>query len=173
MTSVTRLGDFWKLMPTNFLTKVAQIFGNFLGYCEKHYSVSKNCCGSFLDIVWEIWATFFSNIWSYSMKNFTVCERLKTNLTSQVAKKTSERSIGQKVLNWCSSFLTSSPRRSRSPCRSRWCWPAQHPEASRDKCYKTVLLLSLGLASLKRWPNMDSRFVTLSILILMGTWSNC
>ena len=65
MTSGTRLGDFWKLLATNFLTKVAQIFGNFLGYCEKHYSVSKNCCGSFLDIVWEIWTTFYSNIWSH------------------------------------------------------------------------------------------------------------
>ena len=34
--NVTRLGDFWKFLATNFLTKVTKIFGNFLGYCEKH-----------------------------------------------------------------------------------------------------------------------------------------
>ena len=56
--SVTRLGDFWKFLATNFLTKVTQIFGNFLGYCEKHYFVSKNSCGSFWGIIWKIWATF-------------------------------------------------------------------------------------------------------------------
>ena len=63
--SVTRLGDFWKFLATNILTKVAQIFGNFLGCCEKHYFVSKNCCGSFLGRVWKNWATFYSNIWSH------------------------------------------------------------------------------------------------------------
>ena len=44
---VTRLGDFWKFLAKKFLSKVAQIFGNLLGYSEKHYFVSKNCCGSF------------------------------------------------------------------------------------------------------------------------------
>ena len=63
--SVTRLGNFLKFSATNFLTKVAQIFGNFLGCCEKHYFISKNYCGSFLGIVWKIWATFYSNIWSH------------------------------------------------------------------------------------------------------------
>ena len=33
--SVTRLGYFWKVGVTNFLTKVAQIFSNFMGYLEK------------------------------------------------------------------------------------------------------------------------------------------
>ena len=62
-----QIGRFLKLLVANCLTKVAQIFGNFLGYCKKHYSVSKNCCGSFLGIVCEIWATFYSNIWSHWM----------------------------------------------------------------------------------------------------------
>ena len=34
-SSVTRLGDFLKFLVTNFLTKVAQIFGDYLGYFEK------------------------------------------------------------------------------------------------------------------------------------------
>ena len=33
--SVTRLGYFWKVGVINFLTKVAQIFSNFMGYLEK------------------------------------------------------------------------------------------------------------------------------------------
>ena len=41
-TSVTRLDDFWKFLATKYLTKVAQILGNFLGCCEKHYFSSKN-----------------------------------------------------------------------------------------------------------------------------------
>ena len=34
--SVTRLGDFWKILVTNFLTKVAQIIEDFLGFLEGH-----------------------------------------------------------------------------------------------------------------------------------------
>ena len=33
---VTRLGDFWNFLSTDFITKVAQMFGGFLGICEKH-----------------------------------------------------------------------------------------------------------------------------------------
>ena len=65
ITSVTRLSDYWKLLASIFFTKVAEIFGNFLGYCEKHYFVSRNCCGYLLAIVWKMWATFYSNIWSH------------------------------------------------------------------------------------------------------------
>ena len=38
--SVTRLGYFRKILVTNFLTKVAQTFGNFLGHFEKCNFVS-------------------------------------------------------------------------------------------------------------------------------------
>ena len=41
------------------------MFGNFLGYSEKHYFLSKDCYNSFFGIVWKIWATFYSNIWSH------------------------------------------------------------------------------------------------------------
>ena len=34
-TSVTGLGDFWKVLVTNFLYKVAQIYDDFLGQSEK------------------------------------------------------------------------------------------------------------------------------------------
>ena len=33
--SGTRLGYFLKVVVTNFLAKEAQIFGYFVGYCEK------------------------------------------------------------------------------------------------------------------------------------------
>ena len=45
---MTWLGYFWNVLATNFLTKAAQIFGNSLGYFEKHYFLSKNCRGYFL-----------------------------------------------------------------------------------------------------------------------------
>ena len=35
-SSVTRFGDFWNFLAINFITKVAQIFGDFLGFFEKH-----------------------------------------------------------------------------------------------------------------------------------------
>ena len=31
LTSVTRLGDFWTSLLTNYLSKVAKMFGNFWG----------------------------------------------------------------------------------------------------------------------------------------------
>ena len=34
-TSVTRLGDVWKLYATEYLAKEAQMIGNSLGYFEK------------------------------------------------------------------------------------------------------------------------------------------
>ena len=33
-TSVTRLGDFWNFLSTNLVSKVAQMFADFLGSCE-------------------------------------------------------------------------------------------------------------------------------------------
>ena len=36
LVSVTRLGEFWKSLTANFITKVAQIFGKLFGHLEKH-----------------------------------------------------------------------------------------------------------------------------------------
>ena len=49
-SSCTGLSDFWKLLVTKFLSKVAQIICNFL--------LCKNSCGYFLGNFWKIWATF-------------------------------------------------------------------------------------------------------------------
>ena len=35
-SSVTRLGDFWKVLATNFLTKIAQIIGDF---CATYFEI--------------------------------------------------------------------------------------------------------------------------------------
>ena len=37
LTSVTRLGVFWKFLETNFPTQVAQNIGDYLGYFEKDH----------------------------------------------------------------------------------------------------------------------------------------
>ena len=44
---VIGLGYFLKFMAAHVHTKVAQIFGYFLGYFGKWYYLSKICCGYF------------------------------------------------------------------------------------------------------------------------------
>ena len=46
---VTRLGNFWKVFPINFLTKAAQRVGNVLGHLEKCHFWNKNCWQLFLE----------------------------------------------------------------------------------------------------------------------------
>ena len=53
LLSVTRLDDFWKLLPAKFLTKVAQIISNFLGYFEQPHSEA-----GFWVTFWNILATY-------------------------------------------------------------------------------------------------------------------
>ena len=59
IVSVTRLGDFWKLLVINFLGKVAQIFGHTLGSFEKCNFLGRNCFGHFLGNIWQIFTIFF------------------------------------------------------------------------------------------------------------------
>ena len=61
VSSLTVLGYFWKVLVTNFLAKVAQTFGNFLGYFEKCNFVS-------LTSVLIFWATFYSTVGIFRVK---------------------------------------------------------------------------------------------------------
>ena len=45
--SVTRLGNFWKVSVTNFLSKVAQIFGDFLCNLENRHFLSQTAVAIF------------------------------------------------------------------------------------------------------------------------------
>ena len=54
VSGVTTLGYFWKVVVTNFLTYVAQIFDNFLGYFEKWDFSRKFLWGYFGAILNEI-----------------------------------------------------------------------------------------------------------------------
>ena len=49
--SVTRLGDFWKALVTNFQKKVAQIFSGIWGHFETCPFLKNNAVATF-------WATF-------------------------------------------------------------------------------------------------------------------
>ena len=44
--------------------KVAQIFGNFLGYFEVCHFILKSYYGYFCGQYWKIWVNFDSSIWS-------------------------------------------------------------------------------------------------------------
>ena len=64
--SVTRLGNFFKFLVTSFLSNVAQILGDFLGYFVKDHLFIKRIFGSFLGLVWGgNSATFLSNYCSH------------------------------------------------------------------------------------------------------------
>ena len=56
--SVTRSDDFQKLWATNFLVNVAQVFGDFFGYIEKHHSLSDNTVAIFWPALEGNWAIF-------------------------------------------------------------------------------------------------------------------
>ena len=49
--SVTRLGGFSKFLATNFLIKVAQIYGNFWGYLEECYFLRRACFITFRQLL--------------------------------------------------------------------------------------------------------------------------
>ena len=67
----------WAIFESSWLQFFYQIFCIFLGYCERNYFLSKNCCGSFLNIVWKLWATFYSNIWSHCVRTVTQFPSIK------------------------------------------------------------------------------------------------
>ena len=43
-----QVGQFFKGLATNFVTKVSQVFGDLLVYFEKRHYIVKNCCGYYL-----------------------------------------------------------------------------------------------------------------------------
>ena len=63
--SVTRLFDFWNFLAINFVTKVAQMFGDFLGNCENHHILSQTGEVTFWATFRKTWATCNFKIWSY------------------------------------------------------------------------------------------------------------
>ena len=93
-TRVTRMGYFWKVRLTNYLSKVAQIFGNLKGYSENFHFLSKICCGYFL-----------SNIWT-QFDNFLFHDLVTLSTTKMFITSTSEK--------WLFIFGTSSWRKSFS-----------------------------------------------------------
>ena len=60
LQSVTRFVEFWKFLVTNFLTKVAQIFGNLGGYFGNHDFLMKNYCWLFWDNFLKILGYFLT-----------------------------------------------------------------------------------------------------------------
>ena len=58
LASVTSLGDFCNFPVTNFLSKVARIFGDFLGYFENGTFCVKTAVAIFGASFGGNWATF-------------------------------------------------------------------------------------------------------------------
>ena len=64
---MTRLGYFWKVLGTNILTKLAQIFNDFLGYLEKALFRSKLFWLLFWATLGKIGSLFYFNIWPHCL----------------------------------------------------------------------------------------------------------
>ena len=74
--SVTRLGDFWQLMVTNFVRKVAQISCLVLGYFEKHHFLIKTVAVTFGQLFEEFGLHFIptsGHTHSQCLFRFRVC----------------------------------------------------------------------------------------------------
>ena len=68
--SVTRFGDLWKFLVTNFLTKVAQIYKRSWDYFEKPHSKEKTVLATSWVTFGNIWAILFQH--SVTLIQFTV-----------------------------------------------------------------------------------------------------
>ena len=55
-------GNFW---ATNFITKVAQRFGDFLGSCDDNCYLNQTGQATFWATFGKTWAIFYFNIWSH------------------------------------------------------------------------------------------------------------
>ena len=67
-SSVTRLGDFWKVWWYFLFKKCPKLIMTFLGLSEKHNSLVKTTLAPFWPTFGKTWATFYSNIWSLWLK---------------------------------------------------------------------------------------------------------
>ena len=90
-SSVTRLGNFWKFEVTKFLTKIAQIFGHYLGHFEKLWILRKSCFRYFFGDFWKSLATFYFNIWSH-------CRT--TTTTIMIHSKRDRMNARKKIGDW-------------------------------------------------------------------------
>ena len=63
--SVTRLGNFGKFLVTSFLSRVAQLFGDYLDHFKNGTLFNDNHCGNLFGNFKKIWATFNFNNWPH------------------------------------------------------------------------------------------------------------
>ena len=59
------MDNFWNFLEANFITKVAQMVGDFLGSCENHRFLNQTGEATFWETFGKAWATFYSNVWSH------------------------------------------------------------------------------------------------------------
>ena len=98
VNSVTRLGDFWKFLVTNFITRVAKMFGDLLGYFERF--LSKSAVKTFWAIFGKNWAPFNSNIWSHwtvSIERKSLVEQFEGARQHDLKRITTYHKLGVKL----------------------------------------------------------------------------
>ena len=58
------IGRFLEFLGNTFITKLAQMFGDFWGTCENHCIISQTGDATFWATFGKTWATFYYKIWS-------------------------------------------------------------------------------------------------------------
>ena len=72
--------DIWKFLASNFITKEAQIFGDFLCYFEKWHFLGKNCFDFY------IWSTC-RNLGYFIFHLVTLLDKHQTPISSSIHSK--------------------------------------------------------------------------------------
>ena len=62
-----------KVLGDKFFTQAAQIFCDFLAFCENLAFSSKTSVDTIWVTLWKVWTSFYSNIWSHCMGWTTMC----------------------------------------------------------------------------------------------------
>ena len=98
LIGVTRLGEFSKFLATNFVIKVAQIFGNNLGKITVYHIFRKKLLWLLFGQYWQIRVTFNSDLWSHwspSSNDDDDIEKRNAARRRMRAKPGSSRTIGR------------------------------------------------------------------------------
>ena len=105
---MTRLGDFLKFLSADILTKVAQIFNNFLGYFENIILKVKTIESTF-------WATFVEN-WVTLIPTSGHTDLRSPKFTKNVSRKKSV--LEEKKIKFRATRKSNQPQRRRISAKS-------------------------------------------------------
>ena len=83
-----QIGRFFKDLGDKFITKVAQMIVDFLGNFKNPHSCVKTAAATFWATFGNVWATFYSKIWSHWRRSVTTIYKERENKWKSVYEPT-------------------------------------------------------------------------------------